>query len=111
MVISDIVFFTREQWGAWTFTFDVNCGRSPTSAVASLNMTMDADSGANAVGIRSFLTRNTPVSDEQPVDFGPYYWDWPGEVFNQTMTQVTFACRTQEDTQLTGRYHVTFFDF
>jgi hypothetical protein len=111
MVISGLVFFVREQWGDLTFTFDVNCGRSPTSAEASLNMTMDADSGSNAVGIRSFLTRNTPVSDEQPVDFGPYYWDWPGEVFDQTMTQVTFACRTQEDTQLTGRYHVTFFDF
>ena len=51
------------------------------------------------------------MSEEQLVDFGPYYWDWPGEVFNQTMTQVTFACGTNEDSQLSGRYHVTFFDF
>ena len=109
MVISGFVFFNREQWVDWTFTFDVNCGRSPTSASASLNVTVD--SGAHAVGIRSFLTRNTPVSDEQLVDFGPYFWDWPGEVFNQTMTQVTFACATGEDQQLAGRYHVTFFDF
>ncbi len=111
MVISGFVLFKREQWGDWTFTFDVNSGRSPTSAEASLNMTSDSDSGSNAVGIRSFLTRNTPVSDEALVDFGPYYWTWPGEVFDQTMTQVTFACRTGDDTQLTGRYHVTFFDF
>ena len=109
MVISGFVFFDRQQWGDWTFTFDVNCGRSPTSATASLNMTLD--SGFHAVGIRSFLTRNTPVSEEQLVDFGPYYWDWPGEVFNQTMTQVTFACGTNEDTQLSGHYQVTFFDF
>jgi hypothetical protein len=109
MVISGFVFFDLEQWGDWTFTFDVNCGRSPTSATASLNMTLDT--GFHAVGIRSLLTRNTPVSEEQLVDFGPYYWKWPGEVFNQTMTQVTFACGTNEDSQLSGRYHVTFFDF
>ena len=109
MVISGLLFFTREQWGDWTFTFDVNSSRSPTSAEASLNMTLDG--GYRAVGIRSFLTRNTPVSDERLVDFGQYYWDWPGEVFDQTMTQVTFACGTGEDTQLSGRYRVTFFDF
>jgi hypothetical protein len=51
------------------------------------------------------------VSDERPVDFGPYYWKWPGEIFDQTMTQVTFACGTNEDTQLSGHYQVTFFDF
>ena len=45
------------------------------------------------------------------VDLGQYYWDWPGEVFDQTMTQVTFACGTHVDTQLTGRYQVTFFEF
>ena len=109
MVISGFVFFTREQWGDWTFTFDVNSGRVPTSAEASLNTTIKT--GFHAVGIRSFLTRNTPVSDERPVDFGPYYWDWPGEVFDQTMTQVTFACGTNEDSQLSSRYRVTFFDF
>ena len=109
MVISGFVFFTRERWGDWTFTFDVNSGRVLTSAEASLNMTID--SGYHAVGIRSFLTRDTPVSDEQLVDFGPYGWDWPGEVFDQTMTQVTFACGTAVDQQLSGRYRVTFFDF
>jgi len=109
MVISGFVFFNREHSGDWMFTVDFNCGRSTTSAEASLNMTLD--SGYQAVGIKSFLTRNTPVSDEQLVDFGPFYWDWPGEVFDQTMTQVTFACRTNEDTQLTGRFHVTFFEF
>jgi hypothetical protein len=109
MVISGVFFVIREQWGDLTFTFDVNCGRSPTFAEASLNMTLD--NGFHAVGIRSFLTRNTPVSDERLVDFGPFYWKWPGEVFDQTMTQVTFACGTHVDTQLTGRYQVTFFEF
>jgi len=50
----------------------VNCGRQPTLAEASLNMTLDT--GFHAVGIRSFLTRNTPVSDEQLVDCGQFYW-------------------------------------
>jgi hypothetical protein len=109
MVISGMVFFNREQWGSWTFTFDVNSGRSPTLAEASLNATLG--NGFHAVGIRSFLTRNTPVSDEQLVDFSQYYWQWPGKVFDQTMTQVTFACGTHEDTQLTGNYQVTFFEF
>ena len=57
------------------------------------------------------MTRNTPVSDERLVDLGEYYWDWPGVVFDQTMTQVTFACGTAVDTQLTGCYQVTFFEF
>jgi len=109
MVISGLFFINREQWGDWTFTVDVNCGRSPTLAEASLNTTIE--NGFHAVGIRSFLTRNTPVSDERLVDFGPYYWKWPGEIFDQTMTQVTFACGTNEDTQLSGHYQVTFFDF
>ena len=34
MVISGLFFFIREQWGDLTFTFDVNCGRSPTLAEA-----------------------------------------------------------------------------
>jgi hypothetical protein len=109
MVISGIFFVNRWQSGDWIFTFDVNCGRSPTLAEASLNMTLD--SGFQAVGIRSFLTRNTPVSDERLVDLGQYYWDWPGEVFDQTMTQVTFACGTNVDTSLTASYKVTFFEF
>ncbi len=109
MVISGLFFVNHKQWGDLTTTLDVNCGRSPTSAEASLNMTLD--DGFHSVGIRSFLTRNTPVSDEELVDLGQFYWDWPGEVFNQTMTQVTFACGTGADTQLTGRYRVTFFEF
>jgi anti-sigma factor ChrR (cupin superfamily) len=52
-----------------------------------------------------------PVSDEQLVDLGEFYWDWPGVVFNQTMTQVTFACDTAEESQLMGCYQVTFFEF
>jgi hypothetical protein len=109
MVISGKLFFNYSQWGDLTTTLDVNCGRSPTWAEATLNMTLDEP--FHAVGIRSFLTRNTPVSDEQLVDLGEFYWDWPGVVFNQTMTQVTFACGTGEHTQLTGCYQVTFFEF
>ena len=90
MVISGFVFVIHRQWGDLMTTLDVICGRQPTSAEATLNMTLCT--GQNAVGIRSFLTRNTPVSDEQLVDCGQYYWQWPGEVFDQTMTQVTFAC-------------------
>jgi len=104
MGISGFFFFNRKQWGDLTTTFDVNCGRQPTLAEASLNMTLDT--GFHAVGIRSFLTRNTPVSDEQLVDCGQFYWQWPGSVFDQTMTQVTFACGTHEDTQLTGHYQL-----
>ena len=51
------------------------------------------------------------MSDERLVDLGQFYWDWPGVVFDQTMTQVTFACGTGVDTQLTGCYQVTFFEF
>ena len=109
MVISGKLFFNQKQWGDRTTTLDVNCGRSPTWVEATLNMTLD--NLFHAVGIRSFVTRNTPVSDERLVDLGEYYWDWPGVVFDQTMTQVTFACGTAVDTQLTGCYQVTFFEF
>jgi hypothetical protein len=110
MVISSIFFFNREQWGDTTFTFDVNSSRQPTLAEASLNTTVDGP--VHAVGIRSFLTRNTPVSEEAKVDFGRNYWKWPGAAFNQTMTQVTFACLTSaDDARLMSHFHVTVFEF
>jgi hypothetical protein len=109
MAITGFSYWYRKQWNKLNYTFDVYCGRSPTMAEASLNMVLD--DGYHAVGITQYRTRNTPVSEEQTVDFGPLYWNWPGKVYNQTMTQVTFACGTGPSTQLTGHFQVTFYEF
>lgn len=109
MVISGFVYWRYSQWGSHTFTFDVNCGRSPTLAEASLSTV--AGEAYKSVGITRLMTRSTPVSEEQTVDFGPYYWQWAPKVYDQTMTQVTFAIGTGPRSQLSAHFQATFYEF
>ena len=67
MVISGFVFFDRQQWGDWTFTFDVNCGRSPTSATASLNATLDTGFHADLIVEDKVIVELKSVETVAPV--------------------------------------------
>jgi hypothetical protein len=112
MVINGFVIYHYQQWGERTWTFDVICGRSPALASAALSTAVVVGGGGyNAVGVTRYKTRNTPVSQEQTVNVGQYYWQWAPLVYNQTMTEVTFAIGTGPEERLTGAFQVTFFNF
>ena len=97
MAVENVHFRSWRQWGDIEHTVDITF--SPRYAYAFCGLAGTISDGRSWCGIVEVRTRPNEDGGDVIEKFTDFYWNWPGAVYRQRMTAITFRMTTYDKWQ------------